>query len=161
MNKLRKLPKRKKTLRLQDYDYSQNNAYFITICTYKRKLYFRDNKNRLIVQRVWDNLPRYYDNIVLDEFKIMPNHVHGIILINNSVGADLRSARSLSEIIRAFKSFPTREANKLSGNIGQPFRQRNFYDHIIRNDKDLYSRRKYIIENPQSWAIDEENPLNV
>jgi len=162
MNKSTKFLKRKNSLRLKGYDYSRNNAYFVTICTKNRELRIKTDEIRLIIRQVWDNLPDHYDNIILDEFVIMPNHVHGIIIIQDDVvGADLRSARSLSEIIRAFKSFSTREINKYLCISGQSFWQRNYYDHVIRGEKDLYSRRKYIRENPLKWELDEENPVNL
>ncbi|UCE65480.1 MAG: transposase [Candidatus Zixiibacteriota bacterium] len=162
MSKSTKFPKRKNSLRLKGYDYSQNNAYFVTICTKNRELSIKTDEIRLIIRQVWDNLPDHYDNIILDEFVVMPNHVHGIIIIqDDAVGADLRSARSLSEIIRAFKSFSTREINKYLKTSGQSFWQRNYYDHVIRDEKDLYSKRKYIRENPLKWELDEENPVNL
>jgi REP element-mobilizing transposase RayT len=157
-----KFPKRRNSLRLKGYDYSQNNAYFVTICTHNKELRIKNEKIRLIIRQIWENLPNHYDNIILDEFVIMPNHVHGIIIIqNNAVGADLRSARSLSEIIRAFKSFSAREINKRFNMFGQSFWQRNYHDHVIRGEKDLYSRRKYIMDNHLKWESDEENPVNL
>jgi REP element-mobilizing transposase RayT len=162
MNESAKLPKRKKSLRLDGYDYSQNNAYFVTICTKDRESSINTNEFSSIIRRIWENLPDHYENIILDEFVIMPNHVHGIIIIqDDAVGADLRSARSLSEIIRAFKSFSTRELNRHLKTSGQSFWQRNYYDHVIRGEKDLYSKRKYIRENPLKWELDEENPDNL
>ena len=161
MNESAKLPKRKKSLRLDGYDYSQSNVYFVTICTKDRESSININEINLIIRQVWENLPEHYENIILDEFVIMPNHVHGIIIIqDDTVGADLRSARSLSEIVRVFKSFSTRELNKHFKTSGQSFWQRNYYDHVIRGEKDLYSKRKYIRENPLKWELDEENPVN-
>jgi REP element-mobilizing transposase RayT len=98
-----KFRKRKNSLRLEGYDYSQNNAYFVTICTQNKELRIKNERIRSIIRQVWENLPEHYPNIILDEFVIMPNHIHGIIIIqDDAVGADLRSARSLSEIVRAF-----------------------------------------------------------
>ena len=156
-----KFCKRKNSLRLEGYDYSQNNAYFVTICTQNKELRIKDERIRSIIRQVWENLPEHYPNIILYEFVIMPNHVHGIIIVqNDAVGADLRSARSLSEIVRVFKSFSTREINKYLCISGQSFWQRNYHDHVIRDEQDLYSRRKYIRENPLKWELDEENPDN-
>ena len=161
MNEIGKYPRRKNTLRLKGYDYSQNNAYFLTACTKNKELTIKTDEIRSIIQQVWDNLPKHYDNIFLDEFVIMPNHVHGIIIIqDDAVGADLRSARPLSEIVRAFKSFSTREINKYLNISGQSFWQRNYHDHVIQDEEDLYSKRKYIRENPLKWELDEENPIN-
>jgi REP element-mobilizing transposase RayT len=155
-----KLPKRR-SIRLPDYDYSQNNAYFVTICTKNGELDIDSDVIRGIIRKTWENLPSHYPSIILDEFVIMPNHVHGIIIIQNeSVGAGLRPARKLSEIVRAFKSFSSREINKHIDSSGRSFWQRNYYEHVIRNDDDLYRTRKYIRENPLKWDLDEENPDN-
>jgi len=162
MNESTKFPKRKNSLRLEGYDYSQNNAYLVTVCTNNRESSINTDEIRSIIRQVWDNLPGHYDNIILDEFVVMPNHVHVIIIIqDDAVGADLRSARSLSEIIRGFKSFSTRELNKHLNISGKSFWQRNYYDHVIRDEIDLYSKRKYIRENPLKWELDEENPDNL
>ena len=160
MNNNEKLPSRR-SIRLKDYDYSQNNAYFVTICTKDRLPSIDSDIIRGIIQKTWENLPSHYLTVILDEFVIMANHVHGIIIIQTeSVGADLRSARSLSEIVRAFKSFSTREINQHIVMFGQSFWQRNYYDHVIRDERDLHKIRKYIRGNPLNWEIDEENPVN-
>ena len=143
-----------------------------------------------IVQQSWVDLPKHYHNILLDEFVIMPNHVHGIIVIvddivvdntNSAVGASLRLApteirhdtqpapterwnamnhRPVSEIVRAFKSFSARRINGLRDAIGVGVWQRNYYERIIRNEKELRRVREYIAFNPSKWAFDEENPEN-
>ncbi len=155
-----KYPKRK-FVRLRNYDYSQNGAYFITICTIDKKYLIDSDKIRAIIQETWDNLPKHYPEVILDEFVIMPNHIHGIIIINNNfynfVGAGLRPARKLSEIVKSFKSFSSREINKLLSTPGQSFWQRNYYEHVIRNEQDLHETRTYIRENPIKWEIDQYN----
>lgn len=146
---------------MKDYDYSQNNAYFVTICTKDRLPTIDSDIIRGIIQKAWENLPSHYPTVILDEFAIMPNHVHGIIIIQDkSVGAGLRPARKLSELVRAFKSFSSREINKHFDNSGHSFWQRNYYEHVMRNDDDLYRTRKYIRENPLKWDLDEEPPGN-
>ncbi len=168
------------SIRLQGYDYSQAGAYFVTVCALNRECLFGeivDEEMELsefgrVVQSCWDDLPRHYANAELDEFVIMPNHVHGIIVLRagidddaDPVRAGLRPAptttrRSLFEIVRAFKSFSARRINELRDTQGTPVWQRNYFEHIIRNEDELNRIRKYIIENPSRWAADEENPLN-
>jgi len=159
-----KYPKRK-SIRLKHYDYSQNGAYFVTICTKDKCLTINTKEIRDIIQETWDNLPEYYPEVILDEFVIMPNHIHAIIIINNHfynfVGAGLRPARKLSEIVRALKSFSSREINKFLNTPGQSFWQRNYHEHVIRNDNDLHDIRKYINDNPLKWETDEYNPARM
>ena len=116
-----------------------------------------------IVQAIWDELPEHYENVELDKFVVMPNHVHGIIWIkedeNAKVGAGLKPAptkqHGFQEIVRGFKTFSSRRINELNKTPGTPFWQRGYYDHVIRNDKDLFEHRKYIINNPLKWHLDE------
>ncbi|MBF8249239.1 MAG: hypothetical protein HW374_2039 [Bacteroidetes bacterium] len=119
-----------------------------------------------IVHSCWFDLVNHYGNIELDEFVVMPNHVHGIIGIFESVavGAGLRPAPTgkkndpLSEIIRAFKSFSARQNNEIRKTAGKPIWQRNYFDHIIRDERSLEGIRDYISTNPQRWEDDKENP---
>ncbi|MCL5429360.1 MAG: transposase [Chloroflexi bacterium] len=178
-------PQRRKTLRLSEYDYSSPGAYFVTICVNGKRHILGTivgeeihlSKVGEIVQEVWHNLSRHYENIELDEFIVMPNHVHGIIWIlsnlpsTKSVGAGLRPAQSsreglrpsptkitqlnLPEIIRAFKSFSAREINKTINSPDKFSWQRSYHDHVIRNDDDLNQHRAYIQNNPLKWAKDE------
>ncbi len=120
-----------------------------------------------VVKEVWKDLPKHYENIELDEFIVMPNHVHGILwLIDESpqtasVGAGLRPSptkiinHGLPEIIRAFKSFSAREVNKIRINADKFSWQRGYHDHVIRNDEDLNLHRAYMQSNPLKWTLDE------
>jgi len=188
----------RRSIRLTDYDYSLTGAYFMTVCAWKKEYLFgeiRDGEMRLnecgeIVAKCWDDLPNHYDHAQLDEFVIMPNHVHGIIVLN--VGAGLKPARfdepalsdeptrfdqlarsdaqragfkpaptkqhGLPEIVRAFKTFSSRRINDIRNTPGHPLWQRNYYEHIIRDEKELRAVREYIRYNPLKWDEDEENP---
>lgn len=164
----------RRSIRLRDYDYSQAGVYFVTICVEERECLFgeivggemRLNHYSTIVQACWDDLPNHYRHVELDAFVIMPNHIHGIIVLTDHergfVGAGLRPAPTkhhpLSEIVRAFKSFSARRINELRDTQGTSLWQRNYYEHIIRNEYDLEHIRKYISENPLNWAKDENNP---
>jgi putative transposase len=167
----------RKPNRLQEYDYSQNGYYSITVCTQGRREWFGNIENDTIklneygkiVMECWHDLPAHYMNIKLDVFTVMPNHVHGIIVIVGNglkqrmcVGNGLKpfptiKMHGLSEIIRGFKTFSSRRINEKIKNR-QNFRwQKSFYDHIIRNELSLNRIREYIVHNPQQWATDIEN----
>ena len=160
-------PKRKPT-RLKDFDYSTPGAYFVTIVTHDRKDLFGAIENGQmilsiegqLVRQAWFDLPRHYANVCLDEedFGIMPNHVHGIVVLlatANSIGRLLKC--DLTEIIRAFKSFSARRINQRRGISGVPVWQRSFYEHILRDEGEWDRARKYILQNPQNWQDDQEN----
>jgi len=114
-------------------------------------------------------LPNRYADIDLDAFVIMPNHVHGIIVLTDTsiVGAGLAlpegegaasGAPTLGDVIRTFKSISAIQVNRLLTRTGQPLWQRNYYEHIIRNDRALDAIRAYIEANPHPWADDPDNP---
>lgn len=160
------LPKRKTSKRLPGYDYCQEGAYFITICTHKMSNHFGaiDNHKMIlnsfgkIVETEWYRTTELRVNVEIyaDEFIIMPNHFHGIIWIHD-VGATGSVARvnsigiqpnSLGSIIGQFKSQVTRRINHIRGTPGKLVWQRNYYDRIIRNMKELNCIRSYIENNP-------------
>ncbi|MHB8104719.1 MAG: transposase [Dehalococcoidales bacterium] len=160
----------RRSIRLKGYDYSLPGAYFVTIITYQRIPVFGEIKaqNMLlgdfgeIAISCWEDIPKHYPNILLDSFIIMPNHVHGILIIDN-VGAGLKPAPTakkypLSEIVRSFKTFSARRINTLRKTPGLPVWQRNYYAHIIRNEEELNSIREYIENNIREWETDKENP---
>ena len=168
---------------MKDYDYSQNGYYYITICTHDRKCCFGkiiNGKIQLskigeIVLYEWHRSPKIRHEITLDKFIVMPNHVHGIVIIDNecmmhpNVGATGRSPlqksigppkKSLGAFVAGFKSITTKRINVLHNTPGIPFWQRNYYEHIIRNEDELNRIRKYIINNPLQWETDKNNPNN-
>ena len=167
--------KERKRLRLKGYDYSQPGAYFVTICTKNRVNCFgeivngqmRGNGLAAVVQSCWNDLPNHYPNAQLDEFVIMPNHVHGIIFIVDAVGSihestlpkTIRERRAmlLPKIVGRFKMNSAKRINELRGSPGVPVWQGNYFEHIIRNDKSLERIRDYIAANPQRWHLDKEN----
>ncbi|MBE9226591.1 transposase [Phormidium sp. LEGE 05292] len=181
----------RRSIRLRGYDYSLAGAYFITICTWQRECLFGQIINGEmqlshwgeIVNSHWQNLPKFHPNLELDEFVIMPNHLHSIIVLinNNSVGAGLadmserkqitsrqnppfpvpqkqQNCKNLPEILRGFKTFSARRINQMRRNCGVPVWQRNYYEHIIRNDESLQHIRQYIINNPLTWELDQLHP---
>ncbi|MDO8281622.1 MAG: transposase [Thermodesulfovibrionia bacterium] len=168
----------RRSIRLKEYDYSQAGAYFVTICTASRECLFgiiedaqmKMNDAGKMVQNVWHELPGRFSEIHLDEFIIMPNHIHGIILL---VGAPLVGARfskedragtrpapTLGDIIGAFKSITTHSYTE--GVKQQQWQrysdklwQRNYYEHIIRSEPELNKIREYIVNNSLRWETDE------
>ena len=113
-----------------------------------------------IIDHQWNDIPNQYENIELDEYVIMPNNIHGILIIDKRTGASPVST-TISKIIGSFKSKTSVDyltyinANNL--NISGTIWHRSFYDHIIRNDKSLQDIREYIVNNPVNWDTDEEN----
>ena len=178
------LKKGRRSIRLGDFVYSQPGAYFVTICTLDRECLFGDvvdgnvALNRLgeIAQRCWHEIPDHFLNVEQDDFIVMPNHVHGLIMI---VGATHTSALqpilntaqqprriwpggvksgSLGAIIGSYKSAVTRQINTIHNTPGAKLWQRNYYEHIIRSDDEINRVRTYISQNPAKWEFDRENP---
>jgi REP element-mobilizing transposase RayT len=160
----------RRSIRLFGYDYSQPGAYFVTICTYNRELSLEAEQVEEIVRSAWASLPARFPHVVLDEFVIMPNHIHGIVILVPTTGAPLdsdtasrgaaSSAPTLGRVIRAFKSLSAIEANRIMNRSERPFWQRNYYEHIIRDEDELDIIRQYIRDNPLRWDQDPDNPVN-
>jgi REP element-mobilizing transposase RayT len=173
--------KQRKWIRLKKYDYSDAGWYFVTICSQNMECLFGnvvDNQIKLnkfgkIVQQYWLRISEYFDNVVLDEFVIMPNHIHGIVVIrNSSVGAGfprpINQFRPLfGQIIGYFKYQSTKKINILIKGSGNPtptkepnkIFQRSYYEHVIRNEMDLFRIRQYIYNNPGNWEMDQNNKI--
>lgn len=176
-------PHTRRSLRLQGYDYSQAGGYFVTICTQDRQCLFGEVAGGKAVltdagrmtHAVWDGLRARFTTIEVDQFVVMPNHIHGILLLvgaqfiaphtpncntprhntASSQGA-INRAPTLGEIVRIFKAATARQI-RLAGL--QEFKwQRNYYEHIIRDEESLSRIREYIMTNPLRWELDRENP---
>ena len=162
----------RKTLRLESYDYRQPGAYFVTIVAHARQSIFGEvvdqnvklNDFGQIVTEEWERSNQIRCEIGLDAFVVMPNHLHGIVMIN-PVGATGWSPspsapfkRSLGAFVAGFKSAVTTRVNQLRGTPGVPIWQRNYYEHVIRSEESLNRIRQYIAENPGRWLFDPENP---
>ena len=156
--------RRRRSIRLQDFDYSSPGAYFVTIVVHGRLCLFgevADGEMRLneigkLVQGIWEGLSSHYPHVQLDAFVIMPNHVHGIVLMDDAERDEVR--HGLPEVVRGFKSFSAKEVNRVRGVVGQALWQRGFFDHVIRDEVGLARIRTYIEENPGKWEEDPENP---
>lgn len=174
----------RKSIRLKDYDYADAGTYFVTICALNRECLFCQileaemhlNRFGQIATRCWNEIPRHFPGVELDAFVVMPNHVHGIIVITGVVGAkhfvpnqnasplpERKSPRgtqsnSLGAILQNFKSVSTRKINQVRDTRGASVWQRNYYEHIARNERELLAIRDYIENNPANWLNDTENP---
>ncbi len=169
-----------KSARLAGYDYRNEGLYFVTICTKNKFHYFGEIENSnlllneigLIAHRYWAEIPQHFNHVSLDEFVIMPDHMHGIICIDEKREIERSSietynytsqqtpqnqhfqnlsapAKSLSTIIRAFKSAVTIDARKINPNFEW---QSRFHDRIIRDVQSFDTIRNYIINNPANWG---------
>jgi REP element-mobilizing transposase RayT len=158
----------RKSLRLQGFDYASAGAYFVTIVAKDRALLFEDMRLYDIAGQSWRWLGARYDHVQLDEFVIMPNHVHAILWITDPRRGGSRAAptasraelKPLGQLIGAFKTVSAKQINRIRGTPGVPVWQRNFYEHIVRTDDELNRIRQYIIDNPGQWETDAENPAN-
>ena len=163
--------------------------YFVTICTRNRECLFglltydevRLNDSGHLASVAWKELPSRFPTVSLDSFVVMPNHIHGIIIvgaqfiapnstqfiapdsvprnqIGNSQDDAINRAPTLGEIVRTYKAASTRMIRQ-TANLEFAW-QRNYYEHVVRNEESLYRIRQYILENPARWAMDWENPDN-
>ncbi len=155
----------RKSLRLKEFDYSFNFYYFVTICMEVRRPFLSEiigdktilSKYGKIVNEIWNNLPKYHP-CEIDEFIIMPDHIHGIIILDNKNNS---SRKNLSTIIQRFKTFTTKKINELLDEKNKFHWQKSFYDRIIRNERELYLIRNYIQLNPLNWQLEKNLPENL
>jgi len=168
----------RRSMRLKGYDYSQTGAYFITICTANRELFFDDAVLHQIAEECWLAIPEFNPGVELDEWVVMPNHSHGIVVLEG-VGAfyetplqNIPTTRDTSNrfsvispqrgtlglVIRKFKSAVTGKCRAM--NRFDFAWQSNYYDHIVRNERELNAIRQYIANNPANWNLDRDNCAN-
>ena len=165
---------RRRRMRLEGYDYRQAGAYFVTVCTQGRACVFGSvadgamilNDAGALVQEEWCSLPARFPHVCLDTYVVMPNHIHGIIVVDMGGRAPASGVPPLGEIVGAFKSVTTLKYVRGVKCAGwRPFDgrlwQRGYYEHIIRAEESLGKIREYISNNPQQWLLDSENPQRV
>ena len=179
---------RRRSIRLKNYDYTQAGFYFITLCVQGRESLFGEivqdqmifNAAGKMIEKEWQTLQKRFPHIVLHEYVAMPNHFHAIIEVDNAA-QDFQintnngqpqgiaptvdhSKKSIGDMIGAFKSITTVEyirgikTNNWQGFDGKLW-QRNYWDHVIRNEQSLNDIAQYIINNPQNWEMDKLRPL--
>jgi len=165
----RNIKHNRRSIRLPGFDYAEGNWFYVTLCTHQHKMLFGNvengkmhfNKFGNIERYEWLNTKKIRDNVDLDYYVIMPNHLHGILIITHKESRDteLRTPTtesfgrpvpgSLPTIIRSFKATVTKQINELRGSPGKPVWQRNYYERIIRNEKELCNIRNYILNKPR------------
>ncbi len=156
----------RKSPRLQGYDYAQAGAYFVTLCAHQRAHVFGDicdgvmvlNESGRIAEAHWVAIPDHHPGVELDGFVVMPNHMHGIIVImdreadNAGVVPTEVSIPSLGVVVGSYKSGVTRRIRQMYPDL--ILWQRRYHDHIIRNEADLHRIREYVVANPARWYDD-------
>jgi len=156
----------RRSIRLRDYDYSHPGAYFVTVCAYQKTPHFGEiqdavmllNTSGQIAQNCWEELPGKLSMIALDAFIIMPDHVHGILIMRKDrrgQSPEWEDRTTLGAVIRLYKASVTHQVHvALGSNIG-PIWQRNYYERVIRDAAELDNVRRYITENPlRRWLRD-------
>ena len=169
----------RRSIRLPEYDYAQPGAYFVTIVTYQHVCIFgKVTHSRVqlseigkIVGATWHEIPTHFPNVTNDHFVVMPNHIHGIIMIEDTlVGARHASPKpiphdanprnvnhsALGAIVGSFKSVATKKIHQIKGFENRPAWQRNYYEHVIRDEADFKNIVDYIAANPVNWERDPE-----
>ncbi len=162
---------RRRSLRLPHHDYAMPGSYFVTVCTERRLCLFghirsgvmHENALGRVVKACWEVLPQHYFHVRLDAFAVMPNHVHGILVLAdeaapNSSEPMTTRRHGLPEIVRAFKTFSSRRINEMHNAAGRKVWQRGYHEHVIRDEMSLRRMQHYIETNPQRWDLDRENP---
>ena len=139
--------KDRKRMRLRDFDYSSEGAYFLTLCLQKKLSLFENHQAKEMVEKWIVEIENKYENVTVDCYVVMEDHVHLILFITEG------NQISLSEIMKWFKTMTTNEYIRgVRDRVYEPFEkklwQRSFYDHIIRNDEDLKEKREYVMNNP-------------
>jgi REP element-mobilizing transposase RayT len=182
---MKPIEKRRRSIRLKDYDYTRPGAYFITIVVHDRKCLFgeilsgvmQSNDAGRMVQEAWDALPNHYAGVERDACVVMPNHIHGIVFVGAGPSACAEpegqprgvaptenvSVVSLPDVVHRFKTLTTKQyIDGVKRFAWQPFAsrfwQRNYFEHVIRNEESLARIRQYIHDNPARWEFDRENP---
>ncbi len=142
----------RKIIRIKDYDYSTANYYFITICTHEKKCIFGTTEipsvMGIIAKKKMEELPEHYFGVRVDNYIVMPNHIHAIIVIEKASAEDAK----LENIAGAYKAGVSRQIHKQFPGI--QVWQRSFYDHVIRNQTDYENIWEYIQFNDQKWKED-------
>ena len=171
----------RRSIRLQGYDYSQADVYFVTIVAQARACLFGEevdgnvhlSKTGRMVSDCWQWLESQYAYVALDEYVLMPNHLHGLIMITDNVrrggsrtaptgeGSPTGKRKPLGRLIGAFKTVSTKQVKLAHDLPGKTLWQRNYFEHVVRSEESLDKIRQYIRDNPARWEFDRENPMAV
>jgi REP element-mobilizing transposase RayT len=188
----------RRSIRLKGFDYSHPGYYFVTICTKDRECLLAEisdskiylNEIGKMSDRIWHEIPEHFPNAAVDQFIVMPNHLHGIIqILEKNQNKDTAKERGLMNqaptlqrssdcdfnsvqwimmknqalgLGKIIRFFKARSALEIRNKKSISFYwQRNYFEHIVRDKSELFRIRNYIRENPVNWSMDEDNPLNV
>ncbi|MDA8218216.1 MAG: transposase [Dehalococcoidales bacterium] len=152
----------RRSIRLPQHDYGEPGVYFIAVVAWGGEAIFghiagermiADEAGR-VVQATWEGLAHHFAGLALDTFVLMPNHIHGVVVI----GPAAQTGLSLGRIVAYLKYQSTKGINNVRGTPGLPVWQRNYYEHVVRNGEELNRIREYVATNPLRWALDHENP---
>ncbi len=169
---------RRRSIRLDGYDYSSAGTYYISVVVQGRLCLFgkvvdgvmRVNEAGRMVSRVWDGMQDRFPFLESDEFVVMPNHVHGVVFLGQAVatmgemsGQTAGDAPTLGDVVRVLKSVTTVEYGRGVRELGwerleRRLWQRNYFERVVRNGSELRAVREYIANNPMNWELDRENP---
>ena len=174
-------PKGRRSIRLKGFDYSNPGAYFVTICVQNKKCIFGRvvngtmvlNRYGKLAEQKLKSIPHRHENTAIHHFIVMPNHVHAIIEIYSpddktvvgvihelplprqlKTGMKERRTMLIPMIVGEYKMQTAKEINHLRNNAGERFWQRNYYEHILRNDADYDKCAEYIRNNPLTWTLE-------
>ena len=154
-------PRHRRSVRMVGYDYHAPGAYFVTICAYERESLFEDALLYSLIETKWSALPSRFPTITLDEFIIMPNHIHGIIWLRLPTTGEGIPVPMLGDVVCTFKSLVAVEyirwVKANDPNRSARVWQRNYYDHVIREETELTKVRDYIRSNPIRWLEKRDN----
>jgi putative transposase len=170
---------RRRSIRLQSFDYSHPGSYFVTILSHNARHIFGElilgrmklNAIGKIISSCWLDVPNHFPGVELSEYIIMPNHMHGIIRIPARARHAVPLQRhaevveafgvprvgSVPTIVRSFKSAVSQRARKVLGRPDARIWQRNYFERVIRNEHELHKIRQYIVQNPARWQFEKDN----
>ncbi|MCA0456404.1 MAG: transposase [Chloroflexi bacterium] len=151
----------RKSPRLKGHDYTTDGSYFVTICTANRDYLFGDvvegqmvlSASGHIAAACWLAIPQHYSQVEIDLYVVMPNHVHGMVVLHQD-HLPKEKRHHLGRVIGTYKAAATREVNRMTNGLTGNLWQERFHDHIIRNEADLTRIRDYIVNNPALWEQD-------
>ena len=168
----------RRAIRLPGFDYAETGRYFVTLCACDMHCLFGRMENGAVLlgpigqiaDSRWREIPSHFPHVLLDAFVVMPNHVHGILILTRGQGADRHGnavplqgmpegfqrpvAGSIPTIVRSYKSAVTYQAGRILRRKGMRLWQSNYFERVLRDDKEYLAASRYILENPSAWHRD-------
>jgi putative transposase len=167
----------RRSIRLPHFNYTQTAQYFVTICAFQMRCLFGRVENNVVVLNVigrindecWREIPMHFPRLAVDPFVVMPNHLHGILTIQDGHGdaVPLRDERfqkpvpgSIPTVLRSYKAVVTYRVRHELRRADLHVWQSNYFERVIRSGKEFEASSRYIVENPRTWRVDKANPLH-